>query len=175
VSPANIEYLVIDDSSGHVRSFHTQVRDWRPCISLRVVLLATASIGSSIGLSSCKYIYSSLSYCIKNLVNFPVTLRERSKITNRHIYKYYPLHPKISKQKMFTNQLTNQAATLAYFIDGQAVKQKCFCLHRAGRFLIQANRRSSGKEASVFNGARRFINVFTRNYHWLISTHTLLL
>jgi hypothetical protein len=135
MSPANNEYLVIDDFSGHATSFHTHVWDWRPCISFRVVLLAStrtvASEHPSVDLSSCKYIYSALTYCIKNLVNFPVTLRERSKITDRHIHKYYHLHNKISKQQMITNQSTNQAAN-TYYIDGQADNQKCFYLHPVG-------------------------------------------
>jgi hypothetical protein len=53
----------------------------------------------------------------------------------------------------------------------QGAKQKYFYLHRAGLFLIQANSGSSGKEASVLNGARSFINVFTRTYHWVMSTY----
>jgi hypothetical protein len=89
-----------------------------------------------------------------------------------HIYKYYPLHHKISKQQMITNQSTNEAAK-TYYIDGQAAKQKCFYLNPAGQFLIQGNSRSDGKEVSVLNGARRFINVFARTCHWLISKHTI--
>jgi hypothetical protein len=42
VAPANNEYLVIDDCSGHGTSFRTHVWDWRPYIRFRVVLLATA-------------------------------------------------------------------------------------------------------------------------------------
>jgi hypothetical protein len=61
--------------------------------------------------------------------------------------------------------------TLTYYIDGQAAKQKCLYLHPAGQFLIQANSRSAGKEASVLNGARSFIIVFTKTYHWVMSTH----
>jgi hypothetical protein len=101
----------------------------------------------------------------KNLVNFPVTLRERSKITNRHIYKYYPLQPKISKQQMIYIQSKTKLPTLVYYIHGQAAKQKYFYLHPAGQFLIQANSRSACKEVSVLNGGRMFINVFTRAYH----------
>jgi hypothetical protein len=71
---------------------------------------------------------------------------------------------------VFTNQSTIEAAN-TYYIDGQAEKQKCFHLHPAGQFLIQANSRSAGKEVSVLNGARRFINVFTRVCHWLVYKH----
>jgi hypothetical protein len=97
-------------------------------------------------------------------------VREGSKIG--HIYIYYPLYHKISKQQMITNQSSTKLPTLAYYIDGQAAKQKCFCLHRAGQFLIQAIRLSAGKEFSVFNGTRRLFNVYTRDYHWLIFIHT---
>jgi hypothetical protein len=73
---------------------------------------------------------------------------------------------------MVTNQATIEAAN-TYYIDGQAAKQKCFYLHPAEQFLIQGNSRSAGKEVSVLNEARRFINVFIRSYHWLISKHTI--
>jgi hypothetical protein len=96
---------------------------------------------------------------------FPGNIERAIKITDRDIYKYYPLKPKISKQQIITNQSTTKLPTLAYYTDGQAARQKCFYLHRAWQFLIQANSCSSGKEVSVLNGARRFIN-------WLISTHT---
>jgi hypothetical protein len=39
--------------------------------------------------------------------------------------------------------------------------------------LIQGNNLSAGKEVSVLNGARRFINVVTRSYHRVISTDTI--
>jgi hypothetical protein len=73
---------------------------------------------------------------------------------------------------MITNQSTIEAAN-TYHIDGLAAKQKCLYLHPTGQFLIQANSRSAGKEISFLNGARRFINVFTRAYHWVFPTQLL--
>jgi hypothetical protein len=73
---------------------------------------------------------------------------------------------------MITNQSTIEAAN-TYYMEGQAAKLKCLYLHPAGQFFIQANSRSVGKEVSVLNGARMFINVFARTYHWLMSKHTI--
>jgi hypothetical protein len=72
---------------------------------------------------------------------------------------------------MITNQSTNQAANTCLLYRWTGCQTEMFYLHRAGQFLIQDNSRSSGKEASVLNGGRSFINVFTRTYHWVMSTH----
>jgi hypothetical protein len=73
---------------------------------------------------------------------------------------------------MIANQSTIEAAN-TYYKDGQAAKLKCFYLHPTGQFFIQANSRSAGKEVSVLNGARTFINVFTRTYNWLMPKYTI--
>jgi hypothetical protein len=78
--------------------------------------------------------------------------------------------PKYLNCKWSLTSQPTKLPTLAYIIDGQAAKQKFLYIHRAGQFLIQTNSRSAGKEVSVLNGARRFINVFTRTYHWVISS-----
>jgi hypothetical protein len=89
VSPANNEYLVIDDFGGHVKSIVNHVRDWRPCISFRVVLLATARADGYVrvyfGLPSCKYIYYALSYCIQKSGKFPRNV-ERTIWNNKQTY-----------------------------------------------------------------------------------------
>jgi hypothetical protein len=72
---------------------------------------------------------------------------------------------------MITNQSTNQAANTCLLYRWTGCQTEMFYPHPAGQFLIQANGRSACKEVSVLNGARRFINVFTRAYHWLISAH----
>jgi hypothetical protein len=172
VYPTNNEYLVIDDCSGHVTSFHTHVWDWRPFISFRVVLLATARIDASVGLPSCKYIYSALSYCIQKSGKFPGNI-ERTIWNNKDIFVNIILYTTKSLNiKWSLSSQPTKLPTLAYFIGGQTAKQKSFHLHRAGQFLIQANSRSAGKEFSVFNWARRLFNMFTRSYHWLIFIHT---
>jgi hypothetical protein len=68
------------------------------------------------------------------------------------------------------SSIVNRTPRVRYNIDGQVAM---FLTPFTKAVLDKNHSHSAGKEVSVLNRALRFIKMFTRVYHWVISTHTI--